>query len=178
MGNDSGAIRVSDGVAEGAQWCFCGTQFPIRPWAYRLTRALVLEARMLYALSDWIIERFPKISAPLRWMRTHRKTRRTIIIVGFHILGALTSIDAILGVRTSQGAIAWAVSLNTIPYVAVPAYWIFGRSNFEGYVLLRRKAEAEYSDTERQVAEDVRAMRPAPGDLPPAAALLENLAKM
>ena len=41
------------------------------------------------------------------------------------LLGALTSIHAILGVRTSQGAIAWVVSLNTFPYVAVPAYWVF-----------------------------------------------------
>lgn len=41
-------------------------------------------------------------------------------------------------VRTAQGAIAWAVSLNTFPYVAVPAYWIFGRTKFQGMVTLRR----------------------------------------
>jgi cardiolipin synthase len=36
--------------------------------------------------------------------------------------------------RTAQGAIAWGVSLNTFPYVAVPMYWVFGRRQFEGYV--------------------------------------------
>jgi hypothetical protein len=37
--------------------------------------------------------------------------------------------------RTAQGAIAWAVSLNTFPYLAVPAHWVFGRRNFEFTVL-------------------------------------------
>ena len=63
-----------------------------------------------------------------------------LIIAFFHVLGALTSVRAILKVRTAQGAIAWAVSLNTFPYLAVPAYWVFGRSTFEGYVLLRRES--------------------------------------
>ena len=35
--------------------------------------------------------------------------------------------------RTAQGAIAWGVSLNTFPYLAVPLYWVFGRSQFKGY---------------------------------------------
>ncbi|CAN5868074.1 cardiolipin synthase [soil metagenome] len=48
-------------------------------------------------------------------------------------------------VRTSQGAVAWAVSLNTFPYVAVPAYWIFGSSKFNGYVTARRSDLAEAS---------------------------------
>jgi hypothetical protein len=26
--------------------------------------------------------------------------------------------------------VAWAVSLNAFPYLAVPAYWILGRSRF------------------------------------------------
>lgn len=42
-----------------------------------------------------------------------------------------------------KGAIAWAVSLNACPYVAVPAYWVFGRSRFEGYVKARQNALAE-----------------------------------
>lgn len=60
-----------------------------------------------------------------------------------HIAGFLTSIKAIMEVRTSQGAVAWAVSLNTFPYVAVPAYWIFGSSKFNGYVTARRTDLAE-----------------------------------
>ncbi len=130
------------------------------------------------ALIDKLATRFPRGAAPLLWLRKHRKTRRALFIAFWHVLGALTSIHAIMAVRTSQGAIAWAVSLNTFPYVAVPAYWVFGRSNFEGYVVLRRKAEAELSDAERQVARDLLAMRPAPDAEPPSATLLEKLAKL
>ncbi len=57
-----------------------------------------------------------------------------LIVVLFQILGLISSIHAVMTARTAQGAIAWGVSLNTFPYVAVPAYWVFGRRNFEGYV--------------------------------------------
>jgi cardiolipin synthase len=59
--------------------------------------------------------------------------------------------------RTPQGSIAWAVSLITLPYVSVPAYWVFGRNKFNGYVRARqselellddviRKANAQITD--------------------------------
>jgi len=67
---------------------------------------------------------------------TTRRKRRLIVlflILLAHTLGALSAIDAVMKTRTSQGAIAWAVSLVSFPYVAVPAYWVFGRSQFEGY---------------------------------------------
>ena len=59
-------------------------------------------------------------------------------VVVFHVLGFLSSIHAIMSTRTEQGAVAWAVALNTFPYVAVPAYWVLGRSRFQGYVTARR----------------------------------------
>jgi cardiolipin synthase A/B len=71
----------------------------------------------------------------------------------FHILGFLSSIDAVMSTRTSQGAIAWAVVLNTFPYVAVPAYWILGRSKFQGYVTARQQGDLEI----RGLAEQVKA---------------------
>ena len=40
-----------------------------------------------------------------------------------------------MSARTPQGSIAWAVSLITLPYISVPAYWVFGRDKFRGYVL-------------------------------------------
>lgn len=57
----------------------------------------------------------------------------TLLIV-FQLLGLMSSVHAILRTRTSQGAIAWAISLNVLPIITVPAYWIFGRSKFNGYV--------------------------------------------
>ena len=58
----------------------------------------------------------------------------TSIVLFFHTLGFLSSVHAIMKNRTAQGAIAWGVSLNTFPYLAVPMYWVFGRRQFEGYV--------------------------------------------
>lgn len=47
-----------------------------------------------------------------------------------------------MATRTPQGTIAWIVSLNTMPVLAVPAYWVFGRDRFHGYVIQRRKIES------------------------------------
>lgn len=54
-----------------------------------------------------------------------------------HFLGILSAVLALMSSRTSQGAIAWIISLVTFPYVALPAYWIFGRPRFYGYVSAR-----------------------------------------
>jgi cardiolipin synthase len=56
----------------------------------------------------------------------------------FYVLGLVSAVHAVMYARTSQGAIAWAVSLITFPMLSVPAYWVFGRRRFEGYVLARR----------------------------------------
>lgn len=61
-----------------------------------------------------------------------------ILSVLIHVAGILYAAHAVLYVRTSQGAIAWAVSLVSVPYVAIPMYLIFGRNKFRGYVRLRR----------------------------------------
>jgi len=63
--------------------------------------------------------------------------------ITFHVLGLLSSIHAVMSTRTPQGAIAWAVSLNTFPYIAVPAYWVLGRSRFQGYVTARQSGDVK-----------------------------------
>jgi len=52
--------------------------------------------------------------------------------------------------RTPQGAVAWTLGLITFPYLALPAYWIFGRSKFQGFVNLLRANHAENSDTTQE----------------------------
>ncbi|WP_299315712.1 cardiolipin synthase [uncultured Halomonas sp.] len=59
-----------------------------------------------------------------------------------HLLGILSAVLALLSSRTSQGAIAWILSLITLPYVAVPAYWIFGQPRFYGYVSARGERDS------------------------------------
>lgn len=73
-----------------------------------------------------------------------------------HVLGVLTSVQAVMATRTSQGAVAWAVSLNTFPYVAVPAYWIFGQSKFDGYDMIRHSqmlADSQVKNETLQILE-------------------------
>ncbi len=54
------------------------------------------------------------------------------IVAAFYLAGVIAAIDAVMTVRTSQGAVAWAVSLVAAPFVAVPAYLVLGRSKFGG----------------------------------------------
>jgi len=68
----------------------------------------------------------------------------TILIILAHILGFVTSINALMTTRTSQGAIAWIVGLNSFPVAAVPAYWIFGHNKFHGYVTARHDLDEQH----------------------------------
>ena len=90
------------------------------------------------------------------WKRYKKKILSWTFII-FHVLGALSSIRAIMDTRTPQGSIAWAVSLNTFPYIAVPAYWVFGASQFNDYVTARQEArhhgEQITNDLKRRVSE-------------------------
>ncbi len=66
-----------------------------------------------------------------------------LLVPVLHTLGALHAIQAILRARTSQGAIAWAISLVTFPYLVVPLFWIFGRNKFNGYIEAMRSYDPE-----------------------------------
>jgi len=59
------------------------------------------------------------------------------LVVLVEILGLLAAIDAVMRAKTSQGAIAWGISLLTFPWLALPLYAIFGRNKFRGYASLR-----------------------------------------
>ncbi|MFP4264170.1 MAG: cardiolipin synthase [Desulfonatronovibrionaceae bacterium] len=74
-------------------------------------------------------------------------------------LAIVAAIHAIMKARTSQGAIAWAVSLVTFPWVVLPLYAIFGRSRFNGYVLLRTSKDLEV----RRRVDSLRKMARASG---------------
>lgn len=61
------------------------------------------------------------------------------IVLGLFYLGSVACIYRILlTYRTTQGAIAWIISLLALPYVAVPLFLVLGRSRFGGYVKARR----------------------------------------
>ncbi len=56
------------------------------------------------------------------------------IVTIFYVLGFAAAIEAIMTARTATGATAWSISLVLFPFVALPAYLVFGRSKFEGTI--------------------------------------------
>ena len=100
------------------------------------------------------------------------------LAIACEIAGCLTAVKAIMDTRTAQGAIAWAVSLIALPYVAVPAYWVFGRAKFGGYVTKRRAELLKTNAVARRLAEefDLHQMQTKAGRCEEL--LLERLAKL
>jgi cardiolipin synthase A/B len=93
------------------------------------------------------IPEHPKV----RWTQKHRRALKisTVVLVA-HLLGLATSMHALMSARTAPGATAWIVALNATPYLAVPAYWVFGRNKFQDYISLRREAAASLEETLEQ----------------------------
>jgi cardiolipin synthase len=99
-----------------------------------------------------------------------------LVIVVALMLGIMTAIHAIMHTRTSQGAIAWAVALITIPYLSVPAYWVFGRKRFHGYVVARRSQDQAIRARLESLYERLAPHRLAETEQPAAAHAAERLA--
>ena len=99
-----------------------------------------------------------------------------IVVAVAHVIGIATCVHAVMTVRTSQGAIAWGGLLVLLPYVAVPAYWVLGRSRFRGYTAARYgnlRAIAGVTDDELAA---VRRFAPPAEELSPVARAAERLA--
>ena len=77
------------------------------------------------------------------------------VLIVAYVLGFISAIDAIMSSRTEPGAIAWSFALVTVPVVSVPAYWVLGRSKFEGYVEAFAAAGDEF---EQLTAEAIEGM--------------------
>lgn len=101
-----------------------------------------------------------------------------LLIVVIHILGALSSIMALMSSRTSQGAIAWIISLVTFPYLAVPAFWIFGRPRFYGYISAREERDSALRRVLTRFRKQVEPYFSTPGDSHGRIRAVERLAMM
>ncbi len=60
----------------------------------------------------------------------------TIGLMLMYISAFVCAVEVILNGRTSQGAIAWTISLLTLPMLSLPLYLIFGRNRFDGLLRL------------------------------------------
>ncbi|MCB9925956.1 MAG: cardiolipin synthase [Planctomycetaceae bacterium] len=96
------------------------------------------------------------------------------------LTAVLSAIHAIMASRTSQGAVAWAISLVTPPlmFIALPAYWVFGRSRFEGYVKARREGNTSMHGVLKDLGRTARERGLVRVDVRGVDAVLERLAWM
>jgi cardiolipin synthase len=81
----------------------------------------------------------------------------TILVIAVplvELLGILAAVHAIMNARTSQGAIAWAISLATFPWLSLILYAILGRNKFKGYVLLRNSKDQDIHHFIEKVQQD------------------------
>ncbi len=74
-----------------------------------------------------------------------------LVVVLLYVIGFFHILHALMNTRTTQGTIAWVVSLLFMPIFAIPSYWLLGRSRFEGYVRARRGNDTEL----RKIAKDM-----------------------
>jgi cardiolipin synthase A/B len=113
--------------------------------------------------------------------RRRRLTRGRSLALGFmlaHVLGALTSVHSLMTTRTAPGTVAWIVSLNTFPWAAVPAYWVFGRSRFNGYVVGRRDVDSQLYRSLAPQLDQLREHAVAPALARQSLPVMEALAKL
>ncbi len=74
-----------------------------------------------------------------------------LAILAIYSLGWVAAAHAALTARTSQGAIAWAVSLAFMPLFALIPYVLFGRSRFGSYVDARRIRNCQFREITKQI---------------------------
>ena len=102
----------------------------------------------------------------------------SIVVTLFYILGILSSINAVMTARTSQGAIAWVVSLITFPFVTVPAYWVFGNSRFNGYATARNSSNTKVQSGLKEILEGLDPYRLEESKISTAGVAAEKLADL
>ena len=90
-----------------------------------------------------------------------------------HTIGAVSAAHAVMKVQSSRGAIAWSIGLISLPWVAVPLYWTFGKNKFQGYAEALREAYSEHTETVREAYDEILEFK---ATLPPALASLSTLA--
>ena len=101
-----------------------------------------------------------------------------LLVTLTHLAGITAAVHAAMTARTSQGAIAWALCLVFIPYVAIPAYALFGRGKFAGYVRARRAGDSQIDHLARAMEKKMRVFRNRDDDVDPNYRALEQLARM
>jgi len=101
-----------------------------------------------------------------------------IVVPLGELLGIIAAVHAVMNARTSQGAIAWAISLVTFPWLALAFYAIFGRNKFNGYVLLRGSKDSDIRHYLERIRSEAVAKELIPENQPVSQLALTRLAEM
>lgn len=91
-----------------------------------------------------------------------------------HLIGIVNAAHAVMNVSSSPGAVAWVISSVTLPYVAIPLYWIIGRNYFPEYAKAHLAASSHYKELIQRVDQEIAKFKQAP---PPSFATLSKLAE-
>ena len=75
-------------------------------------------------------------------MFDHDTTVIVVVLAVVELGGIILAVDAVMRPRSSQAAIAWSVSLISLPIIVIPLYLIFGRRRFQGYAEALREKES------------------------------------
>ena len=101
------------------------------------------------------------------------------LYVLLELCGIGAAAHAVMNVRSSQGTIAWTLSLITFPFVSLPLYLVLGPRRFTGYVKTRRSRDSDMAPLAREIEREYgKATCPVlPASFQPWAAF-ERLAKL
>jgi len=86
------------------------------------------------------------------------------IVTAFYLMGIVAAIEAVMTARTAQGAVAWAISLVFMPFIAVPAYLVLGRSKFEGVMKAYEQSKGEIDQVASKFHQNMQAWAVAEKD--------------
>ena len=104
--------------------------------------------------------RWPRVSRFLGLLDRRHRPIRAVVMLLLHIAGLVLSFSALRETRTPQGSIAWILSLNTVPLVAVPAYLVFGETEFSDFIETRGEGMDEIRPMADKWLKDLRAVEP------------------
>lgn len=94
------------------------------------------------------------------------------------IFAIMAAIHAIMTARTAQGAIAWALSLIAVPFIAFPLYLILSRRKFNGYVEARRVGSHDIHFLGKELLENIQKVKAPIDEDNTSLKVLEKLVKM
>jgi cardiolipin synthase len=109
---------------------------------------------------------------------TRGKSVLVWLVTASYVAGAIAAVDAIMTARTEQGAIAWSVSLLSMPFVALPAYLVFGRSKFEGKMVAYHERKHEIDALVATIRDNLRPWNVDGEDEPGAYRAIQKLSGM